>query len=157
VKKLCKKLKATLVIAKLDRLSRDVHFITGLMKSGVEFVACDNPHANKMTLQMLAVFAEHERDMISKRTREALAALKAQGKRLGNPNPSTSLAKGRTRQASEARERAANVLPIIAELKALGNTTLQGIADGLNARNVATPRGGRWSPTTIARLLKRAA
>src|SRR5688500_7900011 len=80
-KKLCKKIKATLVIAKLDRLSRDVHFITGLMKSGVEFVACDNPHANKMTLQMLAVFAEHERDMISKRTREALAALKAQGKR----------------------------------------------------------------------------
>jgi DNA invertase Pin-like site-specific DNA recombinase len=69
---LCKRKKATLVIAKLDRLSRNLFFIAGLLESGVEFVACDNPHANKMTIQLLAVFAEHEREQISARTKAAL-------------------------------------------------------------------------------------
>src|ERR1700750_2997805 len=76
---LCKRKKATLVIAKLDRLARNVHFISGLMEAGVEFVAADNPHANKMTLQMLSVFAEHEREQISARTKAALKAAKARG------------------------------------------------------------------------------
>jgi DNA invertase Pin-like site-specific DNA recombinase len=78
-----KKAKATLIIAKLDRLARNVHFISGLMESGVDFVAADNPHANKLMVHMLAAFAEHERELISQRTKAALAAAKARGIRLG--------------------------------------------------------------------------
>ena len=76
---LCKRQKATLIIAKLDRLARNVHFISGLMESRVEFVACDNPHANRLMVHMLAAFAEHEREMISQRTKEGLRAAKARG------------------------------------------------------------------------------
>jgi DNA invertase Pin-like site-specific DNA recombinase len=78
-----KKAKATLIIAKLDRLARNVHFISGLMESGVDFVAADNPHANKLMVHLLAAFAEHEREQISQRTKDALAAAKARGARLG--------------------------------------------------------------------------
>jgi len=92
----CKKQKAKLIIAKLDRLARNVAFIANLMESGVEFIAADNPHANKLMLHMLAAFAEHEREQISKRTKDALAAAKARGTRLGNPCPAESLARGRT-------------------------------------------------------------
>lgn len=81
----CKKLKAKLVIAKLDRLGRNLAFIATLMESGVEFVAVDNPHANKLTVHILAAVAQHEREMISERTKAALAAAKRRGKRLGNP------------------------------------------------------------------------
>jgi DNA invertase Pin-like site-specific DNA recombinase len=81
----CKKQKARLVIAKLDRLSRNLAFIATLMDSGVEFVAVDNPHANKLTIHILAAVAQHEREMIAQRTREALAAAKARGVKLGNP------------------------------------------------------------------------
>jgi DNA invertase Pin-like site-specific DNA recombinase len=81
----CKKHKARLVIAKLDRLSRNLAFIAALMESGVEFVAVDNPHANKLTVHILAAVAEHEREMISERTKAALQAAKARGVRLGNP------------------------------------------------------------------------
>jgi DNA invertase Pin-like site-specific DNA recombinase len=81
----CKRLKAKLVIAKLDRLSRNLAFIAALMESGVEFVAVDNPHMNKLTIHILAAVAEHEREMISERTKAALAAAKRRGQRLGNP------------------------------------------------------------------------
>jgi len=90
----CKKLKAKLIVAKLDRLSRNVAFISTLMNSGVEFVAADMPHANKMTLQVLAVFAEHERDQISARTKQALAAAKERGVKLGGPKLSQASALG---------------------------------------------------------------
>ena len=93
----CRKAKATLVIAKLDRLGRNVAFISALMESGVAFVGCDNPHANKLMLHMLAAFAEHERELISGRAKECLAA-KARGARLGNP------------RLHEARARAAEVI-----------------------------------------------
>jgi DNA invertase Pin-like site-specific DNA recombinase len=83
----CKRHKAKLVIAKLDRLARNVHFISGLMDAGVEFIACDMPHANKLTIHILAAVAEHEREMISTRTKGALAAAKARGQKLGGPNP----------------------------------------------------------------------
>jgi DNA invertase Pin-like site-specific DNA recombinase len=83
----CRKHKARLVIAKLDRLSRNLAFIATLMDSGVEFVAVDNPHANKLTIHILAAVAEHEREMISERTKAALAAAKARGKKLGTPGP----------------------------------------------------------------------
>src|SRR5215471_5776281 len=81
----CKKHRARLVIAKLDRLSRNLAFIATLMESGVEFTAVDNPHANKLTIHILAAVAQHEREMISERTKAALAAAKARGQRLGNP------------------------------------------------------------------------
>ena len=82
---LCRLTGAKLVIAKLDQLSRDVHFLTGLEKAGIEFVAVDNPHATKLTIHILAAVAQHEREMISERTRAALQAAKARGKKLGNP------------------------------------------------------------------------
>ncbi len=97
---LCKRKKAVLVIAKLDRLSRNLYFIAGLLESGVEFTACDNPHANKMTIQLLAVFAEHEREMISARTKAALAAAKTRGTVLGNPRWEDGLAKARMAKKS---------------------------------------------------------
>src|SRR6266478_2770642 len=90
-----KKPRATLIIAKLDRLARNVHFISGLLESGVEFVAADNPHANKMTIQLLAVFGEFEREQISARTKAALQAAKARGTVLGNPRWQDGLAKAR--------------------------------------------------------------
>src|SRR4030088_1704163 len=105
----CKKQKAKLVIAKLDRLSRNLAFIATLMDSGVEFVAVDNPHANKLTIHILAAVAQHEREMIAQRTKEALKAAKARGQRLGNPNLSKAAAIGRARLQDVARERDANV------------------------------------------------
>ena len=83
----CKRQKAKLVIAKLDRLSRNLAFIATLMDSGVEFIAVDNPHANKLTIHILAAVAQHEREMIAQRTKDALQAAKARGVVLGNPSP----------------------------------------------------------------------
>jgi DNA invertase Pin-like site-specific DNA recombinase len=112
----CKKQKAKLVIAKLDRLSRNLAFIATLMDSGAEFVAVDNPHANKLTIHILAAVAQHEREMIAQRTREALAAAKARGVKLGNPR----LAEARTgvtaARIAAADAFAANVRPIIREI-----------------------------------------
>jgi DNA invertase Pin-like site-specific DNA recombinase len=96
---LCKKHKAKLVIAKLDRLARNVYFVAGLMESGVDFVACDMPYANRFTVHIMAAVAEHEREMIAKRTKDALAEKKKQGIRLGNPRPAESLARGRATMA----------------------------------------------------------
>src|SRR5262245_18387191 len=99
----CKRHKAKLVIAKLDRLSRNLAFIATLMDSGVEFVAVDNPHANKLTVHILAAVAQHEREMISQRTRDALQAAKARGKRLGSPNLAN--ARQRALEAKRSEER----------------------------------------------------
>ncbi|QRM29558.1 recombinase family protein [Microvirga sp. VF16] len=152
---LCKKRKATLVIAKMDRLSRDLAFIANLMKSGVEFVACDNPHANKLTIHILAAVAEHERDMIAKRTSEALQALKRSGKRLGSPEIEKAQAKSREVRTVKADQFAANVLPVIEKLKAQGFTTLRAIASELNERNVKTSRGGEWSAKQVQLVIER--
>lgn len=152
---LCKKRKATLVIAKMDRLSRDLAFIANLMKSGVEFVACDNPHANKLTIHILAAVAEHERDMIAKRTSEALQALKRQGKKLGSPDLEKAQTKSREVRTAKADQFAANVLPVIEKLKAQGFTTLRAIASELNERNVKTSRGGEWSAKQVQLVLER--
>lgn len=154
---LCKKRKATLVIAKMDRLSRDLAFIANLMKSGVEFVACDNPHANKLTIHILAAVAEHERDMIAKRTSEALQALKRQGKKLGSPEIEKAQAKSREVRTAKADQFAANILPIIEKIKASGDTTLRAIASELNERNIKTSRGGEWSAKQVQLVLERGA
>jgi DNA invertase Pin-like site-specific DNA recombinase len=152
----CKKHKAKLVIAKLDRLSRNLAFIATLMDSGVEFVAVDNPHANKLTVHILAAVAQHEREAIAQRTRDALQAAKARGKRLGNPN--LERARQRALEAnSEAAERfAANVLPIIKQIQKSGVSSLRGVAKALSARGVKTARGGEWTAVQVSDILRRA-
>ena len=151
----CKKHRAKLVIAKLDRLSRNLAFIATLMDSGVEFIAVDNPHANKLTIHILAAVAQHEREMIAQRTKDALRAAKARGKRLGNPKL------GEARQRAFAANRAAadgfaaNVLPVIHQIQASGVQSLRGVARALTARGVKTARGGEWSAVQIADILRR--
>src|SRR6266436_907747 len=153
----CRLRRATLVIAKLDRLARNVHFISNLMESGVDFVACDNPHATRLTIHILAAVAEHEREMISQRTIAALAAAKARGVKLGNPH----LTPGDTRRARRARtaiadQGAADVLPYITQARKAGCTSLTQLAAALTARGIETPMGGRdWSRAQISRVLAR--
>lgn len=151
----CRKHKATLVIAKLDRLSRNVAFIANLMESGVEFVAVDMPSATRLTIHILAAVAEHEREMISARTKAALQARKARGGQLGAPDPTIGGAAGAARVAAKATSRAAVVKPIIDAVRASGVTTLAGIAAALNARGVKPARGGEWHPTAVARIIAR--
>jgi DNA invertase Pin-like site-specific DNA recombinase len=152
----CKKHKAKLVIAKLDRLSRNLAFIATLMDSGVEFIAVDNPHANKLTIHILAAVAQHEREMISARTSAALKAAKERGTPLGNPK----LAQARRHAARAKRDIAdrfsANLLPVIREIQANGIKSLRGIARTLAARGIPTARGGAWTPVQVSDILRRA-
>jgi DNA invertase Pin-like site-specific DNA recombinase len=149
----CKKQKAKLVIAKLDRLSRNLAFIATLMESGVEFVAVDNPHANKLTVHILAAVAQHEREMISERTRAALAAVKKRGKVLGNPNLAEAAKLGTAAVKRNARRFAANIRPIIEEIMRAGATSHNAIAAKLNERNVKTARGGTWTHVQVGAIL----
>lgn len=144
-----KRHKAVLIIAKLDRLARNVHFVSGLMEASVEFTACDNPHANKLMVHMLAAFAEHERDQISKRTREALAAAKRRGVQLGKHG------KVLARQFSaEADARADDLANIVKRLQREGLSVRQ-MVERMNAAGIPTAKGGRWHVPTVHRLLKR--
>jgi DNA invertase Pin-like site-specific DNA recombinase len=159
----CRLHRATLVIAKLDRLARNVAFIANLMDGGVEFVACDMPHANRLTLHLLAAIAEHEREMISQRTKAALAAAKARGVRLGNPNGAKHLhghsriaaaasAAGRVAKA-RAHDRA--VAATIAALTAGGVVGATAIARGLNELGIPAPAGGAWSSRQLRVTMSR--
>jgi DNA invertase Pin-like site-specific DNA recombinase len=166
----CKKLKAKLVVAKLDRLSRNLAFIAALMESGIDFVACDNPHANKLTIHILAAVAEHEREAISARTKAALGALKARlategpvvtrnGKtltKLGGPKQALAAERGAKANKTAADKFAANVLPIIAKVRASGATSLRAVAAALTERGIPTARGGDWNAAQVANVLKRA-
>src|SRR6516164_4918906 len=116
----CKRHKAKLVIAKLDRLSRNLAFIAALMDSGVEFVAVDNPHANKLTVHILAAVAQHEREMIAQRTKDALAAAKARGVVLGNPKLDAARDRAVANLKADADRYSANVLPVIREIQRSG-------------------------------------
>jgi len=151
---MCRKLKAKLIVANLSRLSRNVS--SALMDSGVEFVAADMPHANKMALQVLAVFAEYERDQISERTRRALAQAKQRGVQLGGPKRLEASALGVAANKANADRFSANIIPIIGEIQASGVTTLRGVARALNARGVESARGAPWSPEAVSNILKRA-
>jgi DNA invertase Pin-like site-specific DNA recombinase len=153
----CKKLRAKLVIAKLDRLSRNLAFIAAPMDSGVEFVAVDNPHANKLTVHILAAVAQHEREMIAERTRGALRAAKARGVTLGNPRLAEARDKANAASSTAADAFAANVLPIIREIRASGVQSLRGIAKALTARGVKTARGGQWTAVQVGDVIKRLA
>ncbi len=152
-----KKNKATLVIAKLDRLARNVAFIANLMESGVDFVAAECPNATAMELHIRAVFAEEEARQISARTKAAMAAAKARGVRLGSPCPWKGGSVAKVAQKRKADRFALNVRPIIREIQSTGATTLQKVADALNARGIPTARGGNWYPGTVRSALERVA
>lgn len=153
---------ARLVIAKLDRLSRSAAFLTDLQESGVRFVAADMPEADETMVGIMAIFARRERKLISTRTREALQAAKARGKRLGNPNGATAFrraGKGNTAAleavTANADAMATRLLPTIQRLQAAGITSLAGIAAALNELVILSPRGGRWYPSSVRNLLAR--
>ncbi|MGG7666580.1 recombinase family protein [Dyadobacter sp. BHUBP1] len=148
----CRKERATLIIAKLDRLGRNVAFISNLMESRVEFKAVDNPHATKVMLHMLAAFAEHEAEQISIRTKEALGAAKRRGVELGKHGHVLG-----KKNKTAADTFALAMRPIIEELKGQGFTTVRAIRDELNARNVPTYRndGQKWHIPNVYALLKR--
>src|SRR5262249_48737553 len=126
------------------------------MESGVEFVAVDNPHANKLTLHILAAVAQHEREMISERTKAALQAAKARGKKLGNPHLEAAARNGVAALKASADRFASNVLPVIRELQKTGITSANAIAAKLNERGIRTARGGKWTHVQVGNLTKRA-
>jgi DNA invertase Pin-like site-specific DNA recombinase len=150
---LCRKQGAVFVIAKLDRLARNVHFVTGLIESGVDFVAADMPHATKVMIQIHAVMAEHERDQISARTKAALAAAKARGVKLGVTGPAN------LRPNLEARQEAAKrfverMKPVLEGFELRGLSQRQMVAE-LNALGIKTPRGGSWRLKQVQRVRAR--
>ena len=155
---LARKTKSTIVIAKLDRLARNVAFVSALLESGAEFAACDMPQADRMMLQLqiVAVFAEHEAKMISERTKAALQAARARGVLLGNrKNLVDAQAKARRTLIAQADSHAANVLPAIRDVVRCGVYSVHKIADALNNRGVATRRGGAWNGSSVLNIVKR--
>jgi DNA invertase Pin-like site-specific DNA recombinase len=152
-----RKAKAAVVVAKLDRLSRDVAFISGLMAQRVPFIVAElGADADPFMLHIYAALAEKERSLIADRTRAALARKKAEGAALGNrTNLPAAQAKGAAANREAADAFAANVLPLVRQLQAAGITTPRAIAEALNARGVRTARGGEWHNSTVRNLLAR--
>ena len=161
----CRTRRATLLIAKLDRLARSVAFISNLMEGGVDFVAADMPSVNRLTVHVLAAVAEHEREMISQRTKAALAAAKVRGTRLGNPRlPATgtlaaaqqpSTAGGKARMASAQARAVAAYGPAVQAARSAGALSLGDYAQALQSARLPAPRGGdRWSRPSMARVLR---
>lgn len=153
---------ATLVIARLDRLSRNAAFLLTLRDSGVRFLACDMPEANDLTVGVMALVAEAEREAISRRTREALAIAKARGVRLGNPNGAAALRRAgkggdalRATVSANAERFAQDLAPVIADIRAAGHQSLRAIAAELTARGIRTRRGGQWQVSNVKALLER--
>lgn len=150
---------ATLVVAKLDRLARNAAFLLTLRDSGIEFVAVDMPDANRLTLGILAMIAEHEADAISQRTKVALAAAKRRGVKLGNAAHLDRRARRRGTVASaevrraKASQRANDMAPILDDVRSAGASSLREIAVALNSRAIPAPRGGSWSAVQVRRLL----
>ena len=147
-----KKMKATLIVAKLDRLSRNAEFLLRLQNSNVSFVCCDCPNVDKFTVGILALVAQRERELISERTKAALQAAKRRGKILGSRNSVLQV-----QRMNEGCRRAkesffSEVRPVIAEIESSGVDTLQGIADCLNRRGIQSRSGGLWHPSTVRRV-----
>lgn len=161
--RLCRLHRATLIIAKLDRLARNVAFVSALMEAGVDFVAVDFPQANRLTVHILAAVAEHEAKAISDRTKAALARAKVRGVKLGGDRGNLPAVAREGHAASlmirqgRAMDRAADLRPVIAEIRAAGAASLQAVADALNARGITTARGGVWGPTQVRRIEVKAA
>jgi DNA invertase Pin-like site-specific DNA recombinase len=151
-----RKAKCPVLVAKLDRLSRDVHFISGLMAHRVPFIVAElGADADPFMLHLYAALAEKERALISARTKAALAAKKAQGVKLGNPRAAETVGKAHDAARAVADQFAINVLPIVREIQGSGLTTLRDIAGALNARGIRTARGGAWHSSTVRNLLLR--
>ena len=153
---------ATLVIAKLDRLSRNAAFLLALRDSGVRFVAVDMPEANDLTVGIMALVAQAEREAVSRRTKEALAVAKARGVKLGNPNGAASLRRAgkggealRAAVSANADGFAADLVPVVADIRAKGHLSLRSIATELTARGIRTRRGGAWGAGNVTGLLGR--
>ncbi len=153
---------ATLVIAKLDRLSRNAAFLLALRDSGVRFVAVDMPEANDLTVGIMALVAQAEREAISRRTKEALAVAKARGVKLGNPNGAESLRRAgkggvapRAAVSANAAAFAVDLAPVLADIRAAGHTSLRAIAAELIARGIRTRRDGLWNVGNVKALLRR--
>ena len=125
------------------------------MKSGVEFIAVDNPHANKLTVHILAAVAQHEREMISERTKAALQAAKRRGVKLGNPRLAEAAQRAVESLKATADQFAANILPVIREIQSGGATSANAIAGKLNDRGVKTARGGKWTHVQVGAVLAR--
>jgi DNA invertase Pin-like site-specific DNA recombinase len=160
----CREKRAVLLLAKLDRLARNVAFVSGLMESGVEFVAADMPTVNRLTVHILAAVAEEEARMISARTKVALAAAKARGVRLGGrregsadlrPYAMQGNAASAVARAKVAGDHAAELAPVIGELREAGAVSLRDLAAGLNTRGIRTVRGSKWSAVQVSRVLSR--
>ena len=147
---LCRSRRGTLLVAKLDRLARSVSFVSAVMDADVPIVAADNPHASRLVLHMLAAVAEFEREQISARTKAALAAAKARGTKLG-----VNGARLAAKEKASATAFALTLAPHIAAAQSRGRTTLQAIADHLNAAGVPTREGSTWRPSNISRVVKR--
>jgi DNA invertase Pin-like site-specific DNA recombinase len=151
-----RKRKCAVVVAKLDRLSRDVHFISGLMAHRVPFVVAElGTDADPFMLHLYAALAEKERSLIAQRTRDALKAAKARGVVLGNPKLADVRERAVASTKAEADRFARNVAPIIREIQASGVSSNRGIARALNARGVATARGGKWTAVQVGSILQR--
>jgi DNA invertase Pin-like site-specific DNA recombinase len=139
----------------VNGLSRNLAFIATLMDSGVEFIAVDNPHANKLTIHILAAVAQHEREIISARTSAALQAAKMRGKRLGNPKLAEARRHAAHAKKAKADRYSANIVPLIREIQSSGVKSLRGIARALAARGVRTVRGGAWTAVQVSDILRR--
>lgn len=165
----CRRSKATLLVAKIDRLARNLHFLTSIMDSGVDFVACDMPTANRLTIHIMAAMAEHEREMISTRTKQGLAEAKKNGVLLGSNRPGfwtperharrvegahkagLAAAKSHKRRAARAYD---DILPMMRKWRA-GGDTLELIADKLNALKYKTRKGNQWTHSSVRNVLTR--
>ncbi|MBN2508351.1 MAG: recombinase family protein [Verrucomicrobia bacterium] len=148
--KLCKKTRATLVIAKLDRLARSVAFIAGLMERGVKFCAVEFPNADPFMLHIHAAMSEQERRLISARTKAALAAAKARGVKLGTHGKILA-----RENAARAKAQARELRPVVEEIRKSGKLTVRAIMDEFNRRGIKSPRGGQWYPSPTNALLHR--
>ena len=148
--------RCAVAVAKLDRLSRNVHFISGLMAHRVPFLVAElGPDVDPFVLHLYAALAEKERALIAGRTKSALAAAKAKGVKLGNPNIEAAQGAAVAAVKAEADRAAGNILPIIAEIQRSGASTLRAVADALNARGARTPRGGKWYAASVRNVLAR--
>lgn len=153
---LCRKRKAVLLIARLDRLARNVRFISQLMESGVDFIAVDMPTANKLTIHIIAAIAEHEKDLISQRTKAALDAAKRRGVKLGNPNIAKVHRQGTLRRMERADAFARRTHPMIRAIQSSGASTYAAVATALNAAAVPTQRLKSWTSAGVRNVLMRA-
>lgn len=151
----CRRRGATLAISRLDRLARNAPFLLQLRDSTIEFVAADAPHMDRFSVGIMALVAERERDLISARTKEALAAAKRRGTKLGSPDPRKGSRLGIAAIQANVSKFDGNIRPIITEIQKAGVSTFAGIATALNARGIKSRRGGDWYAASVRRILVR--